>query len=114
MQTAVETPKRTTKSKARGFKVGDQVTVEGQVLRVLDGPGDPRLIMLDATGTKMVIHAHWLPNGAKLKGSDSVRVPGVITRVGESPTPEYTPISIAIDGYTASKVTMAAQYVRAA
>jgi hypothetical protein len=62
----------------------------------------------------MVINAVCLPNGAKLKGSDSVRVPGVITRAGESATPEYIPISIAINRYTTSRVIMAAQFVRAA
>lgn len=115
MQPSVQSPARTkARSTDKRIQVGDRVTFKGEVLRVL--PGDERslLIMVRANGVKLTIHSHWFKNGDALKGSNAVTLTGVVTRVGESVSDDFTPVSIAVDGYTAMRVTLGKKWVKRA
>ena len=84
------------------------------MLRVLPGDARPLLIMVRANGVKLTIHSQWFEKGDALKGSNTVMLAGVVTRVGESASDDFTPISIAVDGYTAMRVTLGKKWVRRA
>ena len=103
MRTSSGTPRQ-------NVKPGDRVSFSGQVLRVL--PTDERtfLVMVDATGVKLTIKAHWLESGANLRGSDPVTLTGTVTRVGDG-SPEDAKISIAVDGFTSARVTLAGRWL---
>jgi hypothetical protein len=68
--------------------------------------------MVDATGLKFAIDAAALKGGSKLRGGDPVILTGSVTRVGSSAVEDLTPVSLAVDGYTAVRVTLAAKSLR--
>lgn len=84
------------------------------MLRALPGDARPLLIMIRANGVKLTIHSQWFKNGDTLRGSNTVMLAGVVTRVGENASDESTPISIAVDGYTAMRVTLGRKWVKRA
>ena len=45
---------------------------------------------------------------------DPVTLTGTVTRVGSSMVEELVPVSLAVDGYTATRVTLAAKSLRRA
>lgn len=114
MQPSVQTTRAKARSSDKRIRVGDQVTFEGEVLRVLAGDERPLLIMVRASGAKLTIHSRWFKNGDALKGSNTVSLAGVVTRVGESVSDDLTPISIAVDGYTVTRVTLGKKWVKRA
>lgn len=115
MQPSIQPPARTkARSADKRIQVGDRVTFEGEILRVLLGDERPLLIMVRANGVKLTVHSHWFSNGEALKGSNAVTLAGVVTRVGESVSDDFTPISIAVDGYTAMRVTLGKKWVKRA
>lgn len=113
MQLSATTLLRTKSKPTRGLpKPGDRVTIAADVLRVLAGDERPLLIHLEGNGQKLTIRSADIPGGAKLRGSDKVRLGATVTRVGESEYVEFTPISMAVDGWSASRVTMSARSVQ--
>jgi hypothetical protein len=114
MQSTLDTERRKTKAPSKGVKIGDRVTFSGQILRVLPGDERPLLIMIDANGVKITIQDHWFENGEKLRGSDALTLAGTVTRVGESISDDFAPVSIAVDGYTATRVTIGKKWVNRA
>ena len=114
MQTEVAAPNRRQprpNPKSPAIAVGSRVTFAGTVLRVLAGTGRTLLIMVDANAVKLTIKDHWFANGAKLKASYPLMLCGTVTRVGEGPTSDHTAISVAVDGYPQSRVTVGAKWV---
>jgi hypothetical protein len=63
--------------------------------------------MVESTGLKLIIDAENIKGGGKLKGGDKTRLFGTVTRVGSSMVDELVPVSIAVDGYSAMRVTLA-------
>ena len=115
MQSSVHSPARTkARSTDKRIGVGDHVTFDGDVLRVLAGDERPLLIMIKANGVKLTIHSRWFKNGDALNGGDAITLGGVVTRVGESASDEFTPVSIAVDGYTATRVTLGKRWIKRA
>jgi hypothetical protein len=49
--------------------------------------------------------------GDRPKGSDAAALAGVVTRVGKSVMEDFMRISIAVDGYPSSRVTLGAKSV---
>jgi hypothetical protein len=110
MRTEVAPPaKRSASARPKVFKVGDRATFAASVLRVLPGEAGTLLVMVDATGIKLTVPPKSLKGGNKLRGSDKVTLTGTVTRVGSSMVEGATPISLAVDGYTASRVTLSAK-----
>lgn len=111
MHTHVETGTRNAPSRSRvpALKVGSRVAFDGDVLRVL--PEKTLLVMVKATGHKLRIMNHWFENGAKLRGGDSVKLAGTVTKVWESPILEHTPISLAVDGFVSARETIEARWL---
>ena len=106
------TPKtKTTKVKPRPLKVGDHVTFAGSVLRVLDGEDRPLVVRIEGSGAKIVIRSHWFDYGHRLRGSDHVTLTATVTRVADGAYSDFTPISMEVDGYTVSRVTLAAKFL---
>jgi len=94
------------------LRIGDRVTFAGTVLRVLPGDDRPLLIMVDANGFKLMIKTRLLSNGGMAKGGDAVRLAASVTRVGDSLSSEHTPISLAVDGWLQSRITLGAKSVQ--
>lgn len=114
MQPSVQPARTRARSTDKRIRVGDRVTFEAEVLRVLAGDERPLLIMVKANGAKLTINSRWFENGDALKGSNPVSLAGVVTRVGESFSDDLTPISIAVDGYTVTRVTLGRKWVKRA
>lgn len=113
MRTELATPsKRPTSARAKAFKVGDRASFAADVLRVL--PTGVFLVMVEASGIKLTIRPEDIKDGAKLRGGDAVTLTGTVTRVGSSSVEELVPVSLAVDGYTAMRVTLAAKSLRRA
>jgi hypothetical protein len=110
MRTEVAPPaRRSTSARPRTFEVGDRATFAGSVLRVLPGENRTLLVMVDATGIKLTVPPESVKGGNKLRGGDRVTLTGTVTRVGSSVVEGATPVSIAVDGYSASRVTLSAK-----
>lgn len=112
MEPQTEAPlRRRSPRKPRFIKAGDRVTFTGSVLRVLSGDERTLLIMVDATGVKLTIKAHWFENGNKLKGSDPVTLAGTVTHVGDPALGDSMPVSMVVDGFVSARVTMTAKWL---
>jgi hypothetical protein len=97
--------------KPKGLGVGDRVTLKGDVLRVLGGEERSLLVLIEGSADKVVIKSSWFDRGDKLRGGDPVTMAATVTRVAEGPYNEFTPVSVQIDGYTASRVTLASKWL---
>ena len=107
-------PVKTNTSKARlkGLGVGDRVTLKGDVLRVLGGQEPTTLLLLtEGSADKVVIKSHWFDHGDKLRGGDAVTMAATVTRVADGPYNEFTAVSVQIEGYTASRITLASKWL---
>ena len=107
-------PKRSSAPRSKALKIGDRATFAGSVLRVLPGEDRPLLIMVEATGVKLIINAEHIKGGAKLKGGDSTTLAGTVTRVGTSMVEELALVSMQVDGYSAMRVTLATKSLKRA
>ena len=96
--------------RSKTLKVGSKASFSADVLRVL--PSGCLLVMVQANGIKLTLAPDVLDGGSKLRGGDKPTLTGTITRVGDSISDEFTPISIAVDGYTASRVTVGKKWVK--
>ena len=70
--------------------------------------------MVEANGLKLTIRAEHIKGGAKLKGGDATTLTGTVTRVGTSMVEELVPVSLAVDGYAAMRVTLATKSLKRA
>src|SRR5579872_5799241 len=108
-------PVKTTKSKSKatpgGLGVGDRVTLKGDVLRVLGGEDPTLLVLTEGSADKVAIKAHWFDGGDKLRGGDTVTMAATVTRVADGPYNEFTAVSVQIEGYTASRITLASKWL---
>ena len=93
------------------LKVGDRVAFAGDVLRVIAGTKPSLLIMIAGSGSKIMIEARCLDHGDKLRGGDPATLAATVTRVPDGPYSDFTPISMAVDGYAVSRVTLAAKWL---
>lgn len=108
-QSPSKSPARATSR--RRFKVGYRASINADVLRLV--PGD-KLVLLLSTGQKITVAADKLPNGKKLKGSDKTELVGTVTRVGDSIAEEHVPVSLQLDAWQLTRITVGAGKVRPA
>ena len=109
MQTDVVNPRTGPKVKAKVLKVADRVTFGGYVLQVLDRDVPTLLVLVVGSGAKLTIESRWF--GAKRRGGDAVTLTATVTRVADGPYSEFTPVSVQVDGYATSRVTLAAKWL---
>lgn len=101
--------KRRPPARAKSFKVGDRARFGGNVLRSM---GDKVLVQVEANGTKLMFAADHFQK--KCYVGESIVLFGTVTRIGESMVEDLVPVSIAVDGYTAMRVTLAVKSVKRA
>ena len=94
---------------ASSVRVGDLVEFDADVLRVV---ADKLLIMPQGGGPKMMIGREWVANGAKLHGGDVAVLSRRVTRIGVSENDDAVPVSLEVEGYTMSRVTLSRRRVR--
>ena len=111
MSNEADSPGRAAQSTRPALKVGDCVAFAGDVLRVIAGTEPSLLIMIAGSGAKVTIEARRLDQGDKLRGGDPARLAATVTRVPDGPYSDFTPISLAVDGYAVSRVTLAAKWL---
>ena len=87
------------------------MTFTGNVLRFVSGEEPSLFILIDGSGAKVAIRSHWFGRGDKLRGGDPVTMAATVTRVADGPYSDFTPVSVQVDGYTVSRVTLAAKWL---
>ena len=68
-------------------------------------------MLTEGSADKVAIKSHWFERGDKLRGGDTVTMAATVTRVADGPYNESTAVSVQIDGYTASRVTLSAKWL---
>lgn len=111
MPNDIVAPKSKAKPKPPALKVGDRVAFKGDVLRLLSGDEPSLLIMIEGSGVKVVIKSRWFDRGAKLRGGDGLIMAGTVTRIADGPFSDFTPVSLEVDGFAVSRVTLASKWL---
>jgi hypothetical protein len=101
--------KRSSTSKSQGHQVGDRATFD-DVLRVL--PSGSLLLMVKTNGLKLTLAPEDIKGGRMREGGEAATLTGTITRVESSLSDDFTPISLAVDGYSAMRVTLGKKWVK--
>lgn len=110
MHTSVEHRARP-RSKPNRIRVRDRVKLVGTLTRTGEGKYGPTATV-DVAGYKLTLAAHWIPDLDRLEEGDEVELAGCVTRIGKGAPPEWTPISVAVDGYKLARVTVYPKNVR--